>query len=151
MPKIILTKGYSTEVDKLDYELYGSQNWHYSHGYAVQRTRSGTVYLHKLVIGDGSDEVDHINGDKLDNRKINLRFATHSQNNMNKPIQSNNTTGAKGVHRLKSTGMYQSYIKLNGKRIHIGTYVTRRMAANAYNKKARELFGAFAVLNKEEI
>ena len=143
MKTIQLTQGYEAIVDDEDYELYGSQSWHYSHGYATRKTRAGTVYLHRLILGDSLDEVDHINGDKLDNRKVNLRFATHSQNNMNKPRQSNNTTGFKGVHQLKSTGKFQAYIKRNGKRMHLGTYTTALDAARAYVAVSEILFKEF--------
>lgn len=149
MPKIKLTKGYYTEVDQTTYDLYGRQSWHYSHGYAAQKNRSGVIYLHKLIIGDSLDEVDHIDGDKLNNRRSNLRFATHSQNNMNKPRQSNNTTGFKGVHKLKSTGKYQAYIKKDGKRIHLGTYSTAQDAARAYVAVAEILFKEFKYKEKK--
>lgn len=150
MKIIQLTQGYETIVDDIDYDLYGHQSWHYSHGYAAQKTRAGMVYLHRLIIGDGnSDDVDHINGDSLDNRRKNLRFATRSQNSMNKRRQRNNTTGFTGVHRLKSTGKFQAYIKKDGKRIHLGTYDTMMDAARAYCAVAEILFGEYKYKGKK--
>lgn len=148
MKTINLTKGYKTIVDDQDYELYGNLKWHYSHGYAARKDLGGTTYLHKLIIGDRLDEVDHINGDKLDNRRSNLRYVTRSQNNMNKPIQTNNTSGFKGVHQLKSTGKFQAYIKKDGKRIHLGTYSTALDAARAYVAVSDLLFKEFKYKGK---
>ena len=68
---------------------------------------------------------------------------------MNRGLQSNSTSGFKGVSNCK--GKWQAHIKLNGKKINLGTYVHKEVAARAYDKKAMELFGEFAVLNNAPI
>ena len=67
-------------------------------------------------------EVDHINGNRTDNRIENLRPATASENGCNKGLQSNNVSGYAGVHWDKSKGKWVSYIKKNGKRKHLGRF-----------------------------
>lgn len=148
MKHIELTKGYRTIVDDEDYhKLTAMGSWHYSHGRAVRKDSNGTTWMHKVLLVTDLD-VDHINGDPLDNRKSNLRPATRSQNNANKGLQSNNTSGYKGVSKFKLTGRFQAYIKKQNKRIHLGYFPTPEQAATAYNSAAKELFGEFAKLNE---
>lgn len=90
------------------------------------------------------DQIDHINGVKDDNRWVNLRPATNSQNHANKPLQSNNTSGYKGVSWDSRQRRWCAYIKKNGIRHHLGYYDTAKDAHSAYAKKSQELFGAFA-------
>lgn len=89
-------------------------------------------------------QIDHINGIKHDNRISNLRVATHSQNCWNKPKQSNNTSGFKGVTFHKTTCKYHARICANKKSISLGYYQTAEEASNAYVKAAGELHGQFA-------
>lgn len=89
-------------------------------------------------------EIDHINRDKSDDRLLNLRECTHSQNMSNQAIPSSNTSGYKGVSYHKHTNRFRATIMHNKKSIHIGLYNTAEEAAEAYRKKAIELFGEFA-------
>lgn len=86
--------------------------------------------------------IDHINGDKTDNRIANLREATQSQNMANSKISRNNTSGIKGVAKLKD-GRYRAYITHERKRIDIGIYLTVSEAAKAREKMGRKLKGQF--------
>ncbi len=107
--------------------------------YPLQRI----IYLH--VTGYWPRNlIDHINGNRTDNRWCNLRDATHSQNGANSRVLANNTSGFKGVffHR----GKWVAAIKQKDRRVHIGCFDTREGAAAAYAAKARELFGDFARL-----
>jgi len=88
-------------------------------------------------------DIDHINGDKSDNRISNLRLATRSQNMQNTGLRSSNTSGFKGAYFFKRTGTWKSEIKIEGKRIHLGYFNSAEDAALAYQQKAQELFGKF--------
>ena len=99
--------------------------------------------------------IDHINRNRIDNRISNLRIATRSQNNMNKTIQSNNTSGYTGVYKRKDTGKWTCYIGKdkkfkNGKliksgRVYLGCFETKEEAVNCRRLKQKELFKEFSV------
>lgn len=112
--------------------------------------RQNIVSMHRMIIGGWSD-VDHRNGNPLDNRKDNLRVATRNQNEWNKPKQKTSRGGPctskyKGVS-LQSTGKWQAMIKRNGVLYQLGQYWNEEDAARAYNAKAAELSGDFTWLN----
>lgn len=90
------------------------------------------------------DDMDHINGEKDDNRLANLREATTSQNMANARLSSHNTSGFKGVSWKCGTNKWNAKISHNGVTYHIGYFTTREAAHEAYVIKARELFGEFA-------
>ena len=137
--------GYAI-VDK-DFSYLDKYKWSKnSMGYASANTGIKSENMHKLIL-NGVKYIDHINRDKLDNRVINLREATHSLNMANK--YQCNKSGFKGVsyaYWIKSD-RWVARISKNGKRYHIGTYKTPEEAASAYDKKAKELFGDFAGTN----
>lgn len=87
-------------------------------------------------------EIDHANGDRIDNRLSNLRLATRSQNQANKGVFKNNTTGYKGVSRNRRK--FRAAIHHNGRYIHIGNFETTEAAHEAYKLAASELYGEFA-------
>lgn len=135
-----------------------------SHGYARAvkyigkidgKYKYDSIYIHKLVMGKPPKGLvtDHINRDRLDNRRVNLRFIPQSSNAVNKKTQSTNKSGYRGVHLSKknlaySTGkVWVSQITKNYKCKSLGTYKTAREAALAYDKAAKEMHGKFAVLN----
>lgn len=91
-------------------------------------------------------ELDHINFDRKDNRIANLRIASVADNQRNRAVQSNSTTGIKGVTGQKS-GTYIAKISLNKRQIHLGSFKDSDEAAHAYNKAAILLHGEFARLN----
>lgn len=67
-------------------------------------------------------QIDHINHNKKDNRILNLRCVSNMDNHRNMPIQKNNTSGIVGVHFIEHKLRWVSYIKVNAKRIHLGTF-----------------------------
>jgi hypothetical protein len=109
------------------------------------------LYLHRFIMGlkNGDGQyVDHINGNGLDNRKVNLRVCSASQNGANVPKV--NETGFRGVYLRIDGKKYIARIRLSGYKAHLGSFDTPEQAARAYDKAARAEYGPYAVLNFEE-
>jgi hypothetical protein len=87
--------------------------------------------------------VDHVDNDRTNNNVSNLRWVTNQQNDFNRQISSNNTSGVKGVTWHKQKQKWQAQMKINGKSIHIGHYKTLEEAKQARQIKAIELFGEY--------
>lgn len=141
-----LTKGKFAIVDDKDYEYLCQWKWWYgAKGYAVTRITGVFTLMHRLINATPEGlETDHINGDRLDNRRMNLRNATSQQNKFNKPVQSNNGCGVKGVQYRSSTDTWTAQIHVGGRKYYLGVYPTKELAAEAYSKAASELHGEFA-------
>ena len=109
----------------------------------------GKIYLaHRIafLFMEGSEPnklVDHINGVRNDNRFINLRHASSSQNLANSKVFSHNTSGHRGVYLRKDTNRWQAQIKRGGRNIALGCYPTKEAASIARDKYAIEHFGDF--------
>jgi hypothetical protein len=88
--------------------------------------------------------IDHINGDKADNRLCNLREATASENNCNRAKPNTNTSGFKGVHLHRRSGKWKAQISVGGRRRHLGLFLTPEDAHAAYVSAAKEFYGQFA-------
>lgn len=89
-------------------------------------------------------QIDHIDGNRSNNRPCNLRVATNSQNNANKnKLISTNKTGARGVCFKKATGRFQASVGVNGKNKHVGYFGTIQDAAAAAEKAREKHFGEF--------
>lgn len=157
MRKIKLTQGYYSIISDIDFELISKYKWYVRIAkntcYAVTNINKVTVQMHRFIMKPSKKfMIDHINGNGLDNRRINLRICTRSQNlmNSNKPKNAK-TSKYKGVSLNKQSKnhkkIWRSEIRLNKKGILIGYFKTEIEAAKAYNKKAKELFGQFAKLN----
>lgn len=106
------------------------------------------ITIHKLIlpVKDGM-QVDHINGNKLDNRKENLREVTHQQNQWNKGLYKSNTSGYIGVSWRERDKKWRAQIKINKENRHLGFFDDPVEAARAYDKAAVEFFGKYAYLN----
>lgn len=118
-----------------------------THGYATSGAGKEQVLLHRLVIkANSTEQVDHINRNKLDNRIENLRLCNASQNMMNKekPLASQNKY--KGIC-LTRTGKWKAQINKNGKAIYLGLFESAELAARAYDTAAKTIHGEFANLN----
>ena len=118
------------QIDDEDYEKVSKHKW-YCYGHYIQRCWGGvgTIYLHIEIMG-GSPiglEWDHINRDKLDNRKENLRAVIHRVNGWNRNVQFNSKTGISGVYL--NGRRWQARIKNNGEFINLGIYDTVEEAA----------------------
>lgn len=155
MKTINLTRGYKTIIDDVDFEKVSNHKWHVfgTHKYAgrdiVVDGKSKKLLLHRFIMNpkDGM-EVDHINGDKLDNRRSNLRIATHRQNCSNHPGYGE----YKGVHEVKNRPLKKRFctrIMVDGKNLYIGYFKTLEEAKAAYDSAAMTLYGEFARTNFE--
>ena len=156
---IRLTQGQCTIVDPEDYEyLISLGPWHVQslrkeHRFVAAREvwikeigRSVTVLMtHDIILTDHI--IDHKNGDRLDNRRSNLRACDYFQNSTNTRIRSDNTSGYKGVSWDKTRRKWRAYFVLDGYQIHLGRYTDPIQAAHAYDEAARLNFGEFACLN----
>ena len=149
MKTIKLTKGYETKVDDEWFPILSKWSWKVrivkERPYAQRNgAGGGVVVMHRyIMMATKGSEIDHINGDSLDNRSINLRFCTRSQNMYNRGPQRNNTTGFKGVSFDKSRGKFIASISARGKQYNLGRFATPQEAAEVYQRKAEELHRAF--------
>ena len=160
MKKIALSgkkgNGKFALVDNSDYEYLNQFKWHISSpGYPTrgiwssQRKQNKLVNMHReLIKSEKGFEIDHINGDKLDNRRSNLRIVTHKQNIANQKLQSKSRSGYKGVSYYKNYKKWEAYICTNKKKYRLGYFITKEEGALAYNQAAIKYFGEFARLNR---
>jgi len=108
------------------------------------------IRMHRLILkAQKGQQVDHINGNGLDNRKDNLRFCTSSQNYQNSRKRKNCSSKYKGVWWHKQSKKWQTGIVLNYKNYHLGYFTNEIEAAKAYDLTAAEFFGEFARLNRD--
>lgn len=126
-------------IDSSDVDIVKYIKWRINcNGYVINNSES-TMFLHRRILGT-NNMVDHINGNKLDNRKSNLRIVTKSQNQMN--------VNYKGVYK-KDNGKWCAKIKLNQKQLNLGTFDYEEEALYARWVAEKILFGEYAY-NKEE-
>jgi hypothetical protein len=149
MKVIELNKGHVAIVDDEDFEKIAQYHWTYvGKGYAHRNANGKSVYMHRVVMNtpDGFD-TDHINGNRLDNRKCNLRIVTHKQNLRNTAVTKRNKLGVKGVWFWKKRNKYVADIGHEGKTIHLGTFKTPEEAKTARNEAVLKYHGDFARSN----
>lgn len=142
-------------VDDEDYEYLNQFNWQVDKYNTVQRHtklpngKSGHILIHRDILKpDKNQEIDHIDRNRLNNQKSNLRLATSSQNKHNVGLRNDNTSGYKGVCWHKNLSKWLASIYINGRHTHIGLYKDKVEAAKAYNEMALKHRGEFAFLNK---
>jgi hypothetical protein len=150
MKYIYLSNGAFAYVDEADYEIVSPFRWHEHDGYARTwiRTKGGRyrVYMHRLIMGTPKGKItDHVNRNRLDNRRANLRIIDVANNNRNRgPIRKKNRR-YKGVR--KHGNKWQAAIKSGRTVFKLGTFPDEESAAQAYDGMAKELFGDYAFLN----
>ncbi len=149
-------------VDDADYGKLCLHNWYEKkyfnksgnyNSYAATDvyTESGkrkNIFMHRLIMNAKSgEEIDHINGNGLDNRNNNLRFCSRKQNLQNQ-FSRRGKSKYKGVVRRGDTGKWRARITINKKRVHLGDFNSESEAALAYNNAAEKYFKDFANFNK---
>jgi len=135
------------DSDKID--LLSKIRWSVLEKYIGYRNieKNITIYLHRYLIKAPVEKiVDHINGNRLDNRLINLRLCDYSQNQYNKGLTKANKSGYKGVYWHKTKKKWATNISANKKQYYLGCFDTPEAAYAAYCEKAKELHGEFARL-----
>lgn len=150
MARVKLSQGAFALVDDDDLELLGPRSWSLStEGYAVAKINGKQKRMHRIIMqAKDSEVVDHINGDKLDNRRANLRLCSHAENRRNGRTRRDSSSGYKGVRFEPRTGKWQAYISHDGKYRNLGCYSTKEHAAMAYNEEAIKQYGIYAKLNE---
>lgn len=154
MLRISLTQGQEAIIDDEDYELVSQYKWYakkskntyYALTNSSRKTGKKKIYLHKVIIGTTQGIIDHKNGNGLDNRKENLRIASHTKNIINQ-YHPKGTSQYKGVYFNKDKNRWVAQIRNNYKRINLGSYITEEEAAKSYDKAAFVYHGEFAKLN----
>ena len=133
---------YIIDID--DFKLYSDYKFYTKTCYVAIVPETRMLFLHRLIVD--FEIVDHINRNKLDNRRANLRSATQGQNTVNSGPQKRNKSGYKGVFQGKNKS-YHVHLTSNSKSVYIGTYKTAAEAALAYDEAAKKYHGEFAYLN----
>ena len=153
--RISLGRGLFAVIDAKDWPVVQSFTWHghFSkkwYARTTERSSRRKIYLHRLLMGEPENQVDHRNGDGLDCRRRNLRLATNSENSYNMRRRAGSSR-FKGVTARKTVkGMkWIAQIKVNYKHSYLGIFNTEEEAAAGYDSAARLHFGEFAWLNTE--
>lgn len=151
MKRIPLTKNKFALIDDEDFALINKYKWCFAKvGYAVSRIDNKITYMHKLIINDES-EIDHGDGNKLNNQRCNLRKCSRQSNVRNTTKRKGDYTSLfKGVHFDKRRKKWKAEITINYKNIYIGRYSSEQEARNAYLKMASIHFGEF-IHNQEKL
>lgn len=156
MKEIALTKGFVAIVDDSDFKSVSALCWHAStrkqRTYAARKIRRadgsrGTQYLHQFLFPEAK-EVDHWDGDGLNNQRGNLRPCTRSQNVRGFRRKPSGTHSQyRGVTWHFGAGKWVAQTRVNGKHIHLGYFSNEQDAAVAYDTAAVRIFGEFAAPN----
>lgn len=151
MKEIKLTQGKVALVDDDVYELLKGYSWHLQNGGYAKRDTSRkngrkVILMHREIMNPPPGmEVDHIDGNKLNNQKVNLRLVVRCHNMQNKGKTTRNKSGYKGVHW--NGRKWIASIGVNATTKYIGSYDTKEGAARAWNEAAKLYHGEFAKLN----
>jgi len=122
--------------------------WYAHANVALRDGNRQIIAMHSYLINPGSGfEVDHIDGNGLNNRRTNLRISTHQQNCRNGAPHRDGSSRFKGVAWYKRDACWRAYIVVDGRQLHLGYFDCETDAAVAYNAAATRLFGEFARLN----
>lgn len=156
MKYIKLYHGELVKVDNDDFDKLNQYKWHLcAYGYAErskyfpESQKSIQVKMHREIMGFPKDlEVDHINQDRLDNRKENLRLVTKSQNGMNRGPTKKNKSGYKGIHWDEINKKWSVHVNANKKMVFFGRYKSLKEAIIACNKARSVYHGEYATVVK---
>jgi len=148
--------GQSFIIDKDDVDVVGEWSWSLnSKGYVGRKCNKTTLRLHRAIFEKHygtipeDKEIDHVDQDKLNNRKSNLRLCSHAENQRNRKVYKNNKLGVKGV--CIHQGKYQANIRFNSKLIYLGYFNTLAEAAIVYNIGSILFHQGYANLNQYRV
>lgn len=144
---IYLANGEKVFVDPEDLNKVCLRYWgENTQGYIHSRDGKKLIRLHRYILGLGESDkvVDHINRNKLDNRRCNLRVCDHRENTKNLSVKKNNTSGYPGVSKNKATGKWRARIMVDRKEISLGHYEEFHEAVSARIAGEKKYFGEFA-------
>lgn len=143
---IPLTRGQFALIDADCPDYVYFNNWHASFAKTANSFYANSTHgeLHRALMGFPNSQVDHRNGNSLDNRMCNLRTCTAAQNQWNMKRPKNNTSGYKGVSYLKEERRWVARLSVNKKIIVIGRFYTRQRAYEAYCREVAVRCGEFA-------
>jgi len=149
--RIPLAGGLYAYVDAADYEWLNKYRWSFCNGYAARYAKGKPIYMHRQIMNTPEDKVvDHIDRNRLNDCRSNLRNCTMPENTRNRTKCIGSSSRFWGVSYCKRSQRYSSGIRFAGKSLWLGYYDDEVAAARAYDRKAVELFGEFARLNFPE-
>ena len=150
--EVKLSNGMTTLIDEEDFDKASELKWLCNnYGYAASTTKP-KVLLHRLIMNPPKDkQIDHINHNRIDNRKSNLRICTNMENHRNTLKHKTNTSGYKGVSWNKYSGKWEARIRVNKRKLSLGYFTDLIEAAEAYDVAATLYFGEFKLLNKKVV
>lgn len=134
-------------LDDSDYDIVRRYKWYLNNniGYVSGFIDGKKVYLHRFIMGYPANKcVDHINRNKLDNRKSNLRICSTRENVINSKLSKNNTSGISGISFRDDRNKFRAYIMVNRKQIFLGYYSDIEDAIFARRQAEIKYFGEFA-------
>jgi hypothetical protein len=155
--RIPLTNGYFAIADATEFALLDGRNWFALNSpcgvcamthVTLEGGTHNKALMHRVIMAAPDDlHVDHINGDRLDNRRSNLRLATNQQNCWNQGLGKRNTSGFKGVSWHSRDLIFAAHIRADGRIKTLGRFADAISAARAYDEAARKHYGEFSRLN----
>lgn len=140
-------------VDDVDFDALKNYRWSLTKaGYVTRyagggRSAQAYVYMHRQIMDFPDGNIDHKDGDPLNNCRSNLRVVNQSQNNQNARPRANGTSQYKGVYWVIGKQRWAAVIHVDKQKVFLGYYTTEQVAAEAYNKAATHYFGQYARLN----
>lgn len=149
MAVIETSKGHQIFIDEDKVDELSSRKWCLSNGYPSARINKSLVYLHRYLMQPRDGQVvDHINGNKLDNRVENLRVCSVKDNSRNRSGVKTRS-GHKGIIWDKFNKKWLAAITVDRKYHNLGRFLEKEQAIEAYNRAAVKYFGEFAWLNQK--
>ncbi len=156
------SKGEEFYFDLEDYNKLKDYYWRINNNNYVftqinSDSQSINIFMHRIVILDFNNikntqiDIDHINHNERDNRKVNLRIATRSQNNQNRTMSKRNKSGFVGVFQKRNFSKWTVYLSSNNKRIQLGQYSDFTEAVKARIEAERDYFGNYAYVKHQKV
>lgn len=151
MKKLKLTQNKYALVDDKDFKYLSQFKWHIISKRYIARSYLGKeILLHRDLLNPSKEfEIDHIDGNPLNNQRNNLRLANHAENIRNRTrVNKNNSSGITGVCWFKRDKKWRARLMINGKEIHLGLFSKKEDAIKKREQAAKQYFGEFAYINQ---